>query len=204
MKEITSFCAAGPDVWRVNAVPLVFTSFAWALAVVASLMAQKYELAEMNAAELLKVTVLGPFVFGIVNVPVTACCAAWTVPPVSKTGTTPAAPVGPTAPVAPGEPLGPEGPFGPEGPEGPEGPFGPEGPDEPCGPCLPLRAWIALFVNLFSGIEWFLIDLPEIDFPARAAPPPRATNSASRAMIIVGFFHLFNSASSDWTSRGPT
>ena len=76
MNEITSFIAAGPTVWRVKVVPLVGTSIAWAPAVVASLMAQKYELPELNADKPLKVTVLGPFVFGIVNLPVTACCDA--------------------------------------------------------------------------------------------------------------------------------
>jgi hypothetical protein len=35
---------------------------------------QLYELAELNAAEPLRVMVLGPFGFGIVKVPVTTCC----------------------------------------------------------------------------------------------------------------------------------
>lgn len=82
MKLITSFFADAPTVASVKAVPLVVTSFAWAPAVVASLRAQKYELAELNTAEPASVTVLGPFEFGIVNVPVTACCDAWSVPPV--------------------------------------------------------------------------------------------------------------------------
>ena len=60
--------------------PLVFTSLA-APTVVASLIVQKYELAAVNAAEPLKVTVLGPFVFAIVNVPVTRCCDVRAVPP---------------------------------------------------------------------------------------------------------------------------
>jgi 4-amino-4-deoxy-L-arabinose transferase-like glycosyltransferase len=73
MKSIASFFAPFPTVWSVKAVPLVLMSLA-ALAVVASLTVQKYELVEVNAAEPLRVTVLGPFVFGIVNVPVTTCC----------------------------------------------------------------------------------------------------------------------------------
>ena len=104
MKAITSVSDAGPVVVSVKAVPLVFTSSAGPLTVVESFTVQTYELAELNAAELLNVTVLGPCVFGIVNVPVTACCAVSSVPLVLKTGTTPAAPVGPTAPVAPGLP----------------------------------------------------------------------------------------------------
>jgi hypothetical protein len=43
---------------------------------------QTYELAEANAAAPLRVTVLGPFEFGIVNVPVTECCDVCSVPPV--------------------------------------------------------------------------------------------------------------------------
>jgi len=76
MKEILSFFAAAPIVVSVKAVPLVFTSFGLASVVVESLIVQTYALAEVNAAEPLRVTVLGPFVFGMVNVPVTACCDA--------------------------------------------------------------------------------------------------------------------------------
>jgi hypothetical protein len=43
-------------------------------------MVQKYVLVEVYAAEPVRVTVLGPFVFGIVNVPVTTCCAPRAVP----------------------------------------------------------------------------------------------------------------------------
>lgn len=43
---------------------------------------QKYELVAVNTAEPLRVTVLGPFVFGMVNVPVTTCCEVRAVPPV--------------------------------------------------------------------------------------------------------------------------
>jgi hypothetical protein len=64
----------------VKAVPLVLTSLA-APVVVASLTLQKYELVEVNAAEPVKVTVLGPFEFGIVNVPVTRCCDVRAAPP---------------------------------------------------------------------------------------------------------------------------
>ena len=62
-----------------KAVPLVLTSLAAAV-VVTSLMVQKYVLVEVNAAEPVKVTVLGPFVFAIVNVPVTKCCDVRSVP----------------------------------------------------------------------------------------------------------------------------
>ena len=71
MNEITSFFAAAPDVWSVKVTPFSLTYFAWALAVVESAIVQTYELAEVNAAEPLSVTALGPFEFGIVNVPVT-------------------------------------------------------------------------------------------------------------------------------------
>jgi hypothetical protein len=55
--------------------------------------------------------------------------------------------------------------------------------------------WIALGESFFRGIEWFLIDLPEIIPLANAAPPPSATNKASAAMIVVGLFNVFTSAS---------
>jgi len=74
MKEITSFFAAAPEVWSVKVTPFNLTYFACALAVVESAIVQKYELTELNAAEPSRVTALGPFEFGIVNVPVTACC----------------------------------------------------------------------------------------------------------------------------------
>lgn len=75
MRVITSFFAAAPAVWSVKVVPLVLTILAWALAVVTSVIAQPYVPDEVNAAAPLSVTVLGPFVFGMTNVPVTACCA---------------------------------------------------------------------------------------------------------------------------------
>jgi hypothetical protein len=81
MKSIASFFADFPTVWSVKAVPLVLTSLA-ALTVVASLIVQKYEPVEVNTAEPLKVTVLGPLVFGIVNVPVTTCCDVRAAPTV--------------------------------------------------------------------------------------------------------------------------
>jgi hypothetical protein len=62
----------------VKAVPLVITSFAFGP--VASLMVQTYVLAEENAPAPLRVTVLGPFVFAIVNVPVTTCCVGRSEP----------------------------------------------------------------------------------------------------------------------------
>jgi hypothetical protein len=80
MKSIASFFAAGPAVESVKAEPLVFTSLAWALAVVPSLIVQTYVLVDVNTAEPAKVTVLGPFEFGIVNVPVTTCCDVCSVP----------------------------------------------------------------------------------------------------------------------------
>jgi hypothetical protein len=43
-------------------------------------MVQTYVLAEENAPAPLRVTVLGPFVFAIVNVPVTTCCVGRSVP----------------------------------------------------------------------------------------------------------------------------
>jgi hypothetical protein len=58
----------------VKAVPLVLTSFTPPLLLVKSCVKQVYELAELNTAEPLRVMVLGPFVFGIVRVPVTTCC----------------------------------------------------------------------------------------------------------------------------------
>jgi hypothetical protein len=76
-----SFLALLPCVWSVNVVPLVIARRA--LGPFASLIAQKYELAELNAAEPVSVTVLGPFVFAILNVPVTTCCVSRSVPPAS-------------------------------------------------------------------------------------------------------------------------
>jgi hypothetical protein len=58
----------------VKAVPLVRTSFTPLLLLVKSCVKQVYELAELNAAKPLRVIVLGPFVFGMVEVPVTTCC----------------------------------------------------------------------------------------------------------------------------------
>jgi hypothetical protein len=78
MKEITSFFAEFPEVWSVKVVPVFVTSVA--LGPLASLMLQTYELAEVNAAEPLRVTVLGPLVFGIVKLPATPCCVGRSVP----------------------------------------------------------------------------------------------------------------------------
>jgi len=74
MKVITSFFAAAPAVWSVKVTPFNLTIRACALAVVESSIVQTYEPAEVNPAEPFRVTALGPFVFGIVNEPVTTCC----------------------------------------------------------------------------------------------------------------------------------
>ena len=78
MKEIVSFFADDPVVCSVKVEPLFVTS--QALGPLASLTVQMYELDDVKTAEPVSVTVVGPFVFGIVNVPLTTCCDIRSVP----------------------------------------------------------------------------------------------------------------------------
>jgi len=64
--------------------------------------------------------------------------------------------------------------------------------------------WTEPGVSFLRAIEWFWIVLPEITPLARAAPPPRATNKASNATIIVGLFQFFKGFLLRLDRRGPT
>jgi hypothetical protein len=50
---------------------------------------------------------------------------------------------------------------------------------------------IAFFESFFSAMEWFLICEPEMSPLAQAAPPPRATNSATAAITVAGCLKCF-------------
>jgi hypothetical protein len=62
----------------------------------------------------------------------------------------------------------------------------------PLGPRCPRSLCTARTDSFLRGIEWFLIEPPDITPLAMAAPPPSATNRASIAMIVLGLFQVFN------------